>query len=664
MKNGARSEKYLKKTVARIKGLLQARLSIRLSFFTLSAVTLLFAAILYANYIVSRDIHIKQINNLGIMLASNVEMEIAKVFAEAESVADSISYALETPVNENFIRTLQQRHVLASPNVYGTCAAYAPFGFSRTRELFAPYTYRLKGETAYKYLDTESYQYLEQDWFRLTWESQKPLWTEPYFDRGGGETLMCTYARPLERFVAGKPENIGVVTADISLGWLQKLVAELKVADRGYAFLLSQNGTFIVHPKRSLVMDETIFSRAAKLNRPDISHLGEKMRAGETAFAEITDLPDVGDAFIYYCPVGTGQWSLGLVFPEEKIFHDMRMLSRDTLIIGIVGFGLLSLVITLLARTISRPLEKLTTATRQIAAGHFDLDLPIPDGHDEVAQLSVAFSQMQEELRCYIANLTAATAARERMESELSIARKIQMEILPQKCPQHNQYEIFAQIRPAREVGGDFYDFFMLDDSRLCFLVGDVSGKGVPAAFFMAVTKTMLKAIATQGLPPEKILQQVNNELARHNHSLMFVTLFLAICDLDTGLLHYANGGHNPPVHLGSSGKIQWIPSLREPMLGPMEDFCYSSATLNLAHGDTIFIYTDGVTEAMNTQKELYTEQRLLTRLTEMQKTRPKIVIDTIEKSVDDFIEDAAQSDDITMLAVQFLQKGEQSNEY
>ncbi|MEF2231100.1 MAG: PP2C family protein-serine/threonine phosphatase, partial [Pseudodesulfovibrio sp.] len=258
----------------------------------------------------------------------------------------------------------------------------------------------------------------------------------------------------------------------------------------------------------------------------------------------------------------------------------------------------------------------------------------------------------------YIENLTSTTAAKERIESELRIARDIQMGILPKlfpAFPDRTEFEIFASIEPAKEVGGDLYDFFFVDETHFCFLLGDVSGKGVPAAFFMAVTKTLLKVVSERGLDPGQVLSKVNGDLAAENESCMFVTLFLAVIDIESGDVQYANAGHNPPLYVPCGGTPEWIPPLGQPVAGVMEGMQYTTKSMKMNPGDIIFIYSDGVTEAMNPDQELYSEERLMRFVSEVREPfAPKLVKD-LDVSIKAFTRGAEQSDDITMLAMQYM---------
>jgi sigma-B regulation protein RsbU (phosphoserine phosphatase) len=253
--------------------------------------------------------------------------------------------------------------------------------------------------------------------------------------------------------------------------------------------------------------------------------------------------------------------------------------------------------------------------------------------------------------------LIEAYIEKERLEEGLKLAHDIQMSMLPKTFPpfpERCDLDIFAAITPAKEVGGDFYDFFFLDENRLCFAIGDVSGKGVPAALFMAVIKTLFKAIAGRVQNPNEILSTVNREICRDNDSQMFTTLFCAILDTRTGEIKYSNGGHNPPYHL-SRGGVQQVPKTGGRVLGLLEETTYVWSRLVLGSGETIFLYTDGITEAMDPAGQFFSERRLESVLTQTKLASAREQIDHLTNHITLFAAGAEQSDDITALAIRYL---------
>jgi sigma-B regulation protein RsbU (phosphoserine phosphatase) len=253
-------------------------------------------------------------------------------------------------------------------------------------------------------------------------------------------------------------------------------------------------------------------------------------------------------------------------------------------------------------------------------------------------------------------------AQKERMEEELNVGRDIQMSMVPQNFPafpDRDEFSIHAALHPAREVGGDFYDFFFIDENRLCFCVGDVSGKGVPAALFMAVTRTLIKARASDDTSTASILTRINDEISRDNKAYMFVTLFVGILDTVTGELVYTNAGHNPTYIRKANGNLERLDTLHGPVVGAREGLAYKEDRVPITKGDILLMYTDGVTEARNPEKEFFEEQRLTALLSAQEFDSAEAVVQTTVSGVKQFENGADQFDDITVLALQFLKQPE-----
>jgi len=244
------------------------------------------------------------------------------------------------------------------------------------------------------------------------------------------------------------------------------------------------------------------------------------------------------------------------------------------------------------------------------------------------------------------------------IQQDLSVAREIQQSILPKEFPafpQRKDFDIFASMDAAKSVGGDFYDFFMIDDNKLGFVIADVSGKGVPAAIFMAVSRTLIRSTALKGIPPEDCMQYSNELLAKESVNSMFVTVFYGILNLKTGELQYSNAGHNPPYILQKDGSVKTVEGTGDIVLGVMENMDYHSKSVKLNPGDTIFTFTDGITEAMDVDFNEYTDEKLIQLLKTQSGNSPKEMINNVVEDVKIFTKGAEQSDDITTLALKFL---------
>jgi sigma-B regulation protein RsbU (phosphoserine phosphatase) len=344
-----------------------------------------------------------------------------------------------------------------------------------------------------------------------------------------------------------------------------------------------------------------------------------------------------------------------VALPTHHVQAAIRRQARMAVAVSGLVLALGSLMAVVGAGTISRPIANLTAMTRRIAGGDFTQRIDIP-ARNEIGVLAASFNEMTRRLNESIESLKETTAAKERIESELKIAHEIQMSMVPKTFPpfpDRREFDVFATLVPAREVGGDFYDFFFIDDDRLLFAIGDVSGKGVPAALFMAVVKTLLRATAGTAADPGDILRRLNDDLSRDNESCMFVTLFCGILHVGTGEIDYSNGGHNLPFHLHGRG----LTPLDNPgggALGVAENGVYPSARLRLGPEESLFLYTDGLTEAMDAAGELFSDERLEQLLRRTRAPGPRQLLGLVVEEVNAFSAGAPQADDITGLVLRY----------
>ena len=596
---------------------------------------------------------------------------IESVGRSVEKVVQGLAFSVEdTEPGLRRARVLLRHTVASNEEVFGSGIGYQPSVYGR----LAPYVYqpsgiygspeaqgaRPSGSLVVTDLGRGGRPYQVEDWFQLPVQMRRAVWTEPYYDAGGGRIVMATYAVPVH--LGNDPVPVSaVVGGDVSLYWLTRLLEGLDLGDTGYAFLVSQTGAFIAHPNPDFILNESIFSVAEARDDPRLRAIGRRMIAGKVgyvAFDGVMSLTPDALSWLAYLPIPSTGWSLGIVYPDSEINADVVALNRIQWGIALLGITALLVVAMLIARTITRPLRVLDAATQALARGELDAPLPRAKGRDEIARLTASFGHMRDDLRQYIDELRVTTAARERIESELRIAASIQMSLLPRTFPPYprrNDLELNALLVPAREVGGDFYDFFLLDDDHLCLAIADVSGKGVPAALLMAVTRSFLRSFAREGGSPGQILATLNDELSADNEACMFVTMFLAAVDLRTGAVCYASAGHNRPFVGGSASGVTQLPRIKGMALGARAGIVYDEGLLTLAPGDVLYLYTDGVSEAMSALDEVYSEERLGEDLARLCAASCSDILRALLVILDEHAEGAEQSDDITMMAFRYL---------
>ncbi len=363
-----------------------------------------------------------------------------------------------------------------------------------------------------------------------------------------------------------------------------------------------------------------------------------------------------------YDSKGDAVSTVGVDIDMNKVMADWAQF-RNRMILYSVVITLLAVIIgIILVRHIAiHPIEKLTEGTKAFTdeeTGYRPeavISMNIHSG-DELEVLYNETRIMQQKILDYVENITKITAEKERIGAELNVATQIQASMLPRifpAFPEMEEFDLFASMDPAKEVGGDFYDFFLIDDHHLALVMADVSGKGVPAALFMAISKTLIKDRAAESLDPADILANANNQLSEENDEGLFVTVWLGILDLTNGTLCFSDAGHEYPVLVHGNGEIELVKAAKKkPPVATMEGIPYATNTISLVPGDLLFLYTDGVPEATNASDELYGMERLESCMKKNYKLEVTELLPAVRRDVDAFVGSAPQFDDLTMLAV------------
>lgn len=628
--------------------------STRISLYILLAAGTIFLIAFIIFYHSARNLVQKEAEEHGETSLSNTILQIDDVLHSVEVAVRNTAWLIPEHLDEpESMYAIVQRLLEQNPIISGSAIAFEPDFFPREGKFYAPYAYRQEEQIVCKQLGTENYDYHYMDWYQIPKLLNCPYWSEPYLDTGGGEMMMTTYSLPLYDSAGNL---YAVFTADISLEWLTQKVNSLHVYPHSYNLMIGRSGTYLVHPYPERILNETIFTATLDMEDQTVAEVGRKMIAGKQGFETIFNDDSLSTSYVFYAPVLRTGWSMAVVCTYKDVFADVDQIRTVVLYVALAGMCLLLFFCIYIIRQLTSPLTKLADATREIAKGDFTSPLPpIRQKNDELGKLYDAFAYMQRSLVDYIRELKTTTANKERIESELRIAREIQMGMIPKifpPFPDREDIDLYATLKPAKEVGGDLYDFFIEGDV-LYFTIGDVSGKGVPASLLMAVTRSLFRNMAPHVQEASRIAESLNNSISAGNESSMFVTLFVGILDLKTGRLRYCNAGHNAPVFL-SSGKAEWLPVLPNLPLGLLEGFGYREQEIVLPGDATLFLYTDGVTESENTAKELFSEDRLIEFLEKHIHEAPTGLVNGMMSEIDKHAAGAEQSDDITMLCLRY----------
>ena len=506
-----------------------------------------------------------------------------------------------------------------------------------------------------------------EEWAREVVAADSAGWSKPFFDTSDGKTPVVAYLHPVH-------DRNGQVKfffiADISLEFMAEATEEMdSVFQQNLALLSSltttafcsyviqRDGTFMTHTERRRILKGKLYDHIKDYDEPGAARETiEQMKKGGHSDDEAGRLLRVNrvKTFLFYVPIENCDWMLAVCVPAFTL--DLFGMVAGVMMLMVI---LLLLIVTffvchLTIKRAAKPLKQLAAAADEVAGGQFDAPLPSIKSRDEVHLLRDSFENMQHSLTAYVEELKSATPAKASMESELKIAHDIQMSMLPKTYPafpDRTDLDIYGYVVPAKAVGGDLFDFF-IHDEKLIFCIGDVSGKGVPASLFMAVTRFLFRNIAIYTQEPNHIAEALNEALSINNDTEMFVTIFLGVLDLATGHLSYSNAGHNPPLLIGEGGVTPLRCDANIPV-GVMPGFRFTTQETQLQPGDTIFLYTDGLSEAEDTRLQQFGIERIL-QVANASSNQPQPLIETMTSSVKQFIGEAEQSDDLTMLAVKY----------
>ena len=633
--------------------LLGRSLAAKLAAALLGASLAVYLAILLDVHRWTREMLQEQIRRQGDAVieaaAARIEAELLRVEEAPRRLGRSLAEGI--PVRSALERDLCA-NVALSPTVFGSAAAFEPGAFEPGRRWFSPYCYREAGGLRVKDLAEGGYDYPAHDWYRLPRDRGEPIWSEPYFDEGGGGVLMATYSVPVRGAGA---RLLGIATADVALAWLQRLLSRIKVGPTGYAFLVSRAGRIVTHPDPRFAMKASLAAVAADRRDPGLARLAQAVAAGRSGLELTQDLRTGARSFVVFRPLLASGWNLAVVFPEAETLADVARLERRLWLTGLAGALLLATVVVLVSRRITRPLVHLTLAAQDVAAGRLDTPLPAAASRDEVGRLTASFAEMQTALTQYIEAVKENAAAEERLEAELRVARQIQMSLLPRPADLSSARlgcEVFGLLEPARAVGGDLFDVVLRRPGEVSFVIGDVSDKGIPAALFMAVTDIHFEAAVRELREPEAVLARINDALVAENTANMFVTLVCGVLDTSSGRLSFASGGHTRPMLVPAAGAPRFLEGEPGTVVGVVPGLAFRRHDLRLEASDALLLYTDGVTEAHDPRNELFGEERLLEHLASRPRQDPAPLAEGIRDAVRAFAGSAPQFDDIAILVV------------
>ena len=541
-----------------------------------------------------------------------------------------------------------------------SCGIYFVEGYYPQKgRLFAPYASRRDSTIINESQDAcdQGNDYVKAEWFKEAISNKEGYWAKPFLDNDSAQSPLVSYLLPIRD---ARQRTVAVLGVDLSLSWLNEKMQPTRALNwknseewnpeyQLYFFMTDSTGTILVHPDTKRLVVENM--------QPYIND--DNKNWGYLSVADSREEEKVVEGvktLLCRQVIKYTDWDICLVMPLFFI---------DVVGYAIAGIAIMFILLGLLVvyffgrRSIKkqvRPLKQLATTADEVAKGNFKTVLPELKSRDEIHMLRDSFAQMQQSLTQYVEDLRATTAQKASMESELKVAHDIQMSMLPKTFPpypERNDLDIFGSLTPAKGVGGDLFDFYIRDE-QLFFCIGDVSGKGIPASLYMAVTRSLFRNISQHVSKPEQIINALNQAQSEGNDTNMFVTLFVGVLDLKTGKLCYCNAGHDSPLLLGS--KVTILPCECNLPIGVITDFTFEQQEITVERPTTIFLFTDGLNEAENIDHAQFGDERIMSIAESMVangQLEPTQVIRHMTDAVHTFVGIAEQSDDLTMLAIE-----------
>jgi sigma-B regulation protein RsbU (phosphoserine phosphatase) len=514
-----------------------------------------------------------------------------------------------------------------------------------------------------------------RSWYVGARENDGLFWTDVFTDAlGRGAGISC--AMPFYDYSSGTRVFKGVAGSGALLTEVEHIITSSKIGRTGYGFLLDDKGRVIISPQERIIRvddpDRTTGEDYLHSDNPELRELAERMINKQEGIMRLSISGE--DMYAAYCPLDVIDFSMGFAMTAAEVTAPTRAIRQDIMILTetvaeginrsflmilliiagviILTAGIASFITLRLSESLTAPLVKLCKGAEIIGGGDLNYQLEV-NTQDEIGALAGTFNQM-------IRNIKMINGEKERINGELSAAADIQNSMLPRIFPRFSRRReliLYAKMMPAKEVGGDFYDFFYLnkEETSIACIIADVSGKGVPAALFMVIAKTLLKIHLLRGTDPAETLDAVNRLLCEDNPQSMFVTVFLCVFDLNTGKMTYANGGHNPPLLSLSGEPYQFMRPRKGVPLGMFEESRYQLGELDFHAGDKLYLYTDGVNEAMNNAGEQFGNERFLEKANAYRDLPPEDFDKAIRREIVLFAQGAEQSDDITTLAMTYI---------
>ena len=642
---------------------IRKKLSVRVSLWVVFFAAIIFNGAMIFLFFQSRETVRQEAINRATQILDKTSLRMEGILNRVQVASNMTKWLVERHLQRSDSMFVYSRGMLVNnPDFYNCSVAFEPYYYKDKGRYFSAYTKHMSDSLRTIQGGSDNYQYFYMDWYLMPQLLDKPCWTEPYMDLDvatNTSEMVTSYCQAIKD---SHGQMVGVINTSLSISWLSQTISAIKPYPNSYSIMVGRGGTFFVHPDTAKITRQTIFTPT--LEHPDtaLTALGRSMQRGEEGIKQMKI--DGKDCYVFYKPLGQTGCSMAIVCPEKDIFGGFVRLHRTVMVIVSIGLLLMLYFFSGIISSELKPLQSLAAGAETIASGKLDVKLPELERSDEIGQLGHSFSFMQQSLVKYIDELKETTAQKAAIDQDIRTASSIQMGMLPKNFPtkaERDDVQVYASLTPAKEVGGDLFDFYFRD-GKLYFCIGDVSGKGVPASLFMSVTRSAFRTISAHESMPNRIVSTVNKSIADMNEMMMFVTLFVGVLDLTTGQMYYCNAGHDAPLLIGDG--VGELPCDANIPVGFNTEWEYTLQEAQIYSGTTILLFTDGLTEAMNINNEQFQMDRInevANKALAQQRIEPRELIEQMTEAVHQFVGEAEQSDDLTMMGIQFIKKTEPS---
>lgn len=609
------------------------------------------ASIVYINYYFSKEVLVKKIEDGAVNQSNMVISKISRITVGTEEIVKNVSVQALYYFKHNDLDIFLQQ-VLKSNNIIESIHVEL---VGTDQKQLLKFSSNKQGQDICNPDSLTAEKFI----FDLKFGNAKlsnGIWTRPFHSKSDTSHLFVSYKLPI--YYPESKEIAGIVSCEISLKVMQQMLSKIQLGENGYAFIVDHDGNFLSHPRDEWILKRNLYKRPSTIFKGNIEDVESSIKQGRSgAGLGISDYLSNQAAWFYYAPITNSGWSVIIVIPEEELFKELHVIFRRIIVVSVLGIFLLFLVNIFVFRRMLDPLIRVTHAIQRFSSS------PGKEhkSKNEIKMLAESLEEWQEKYGLLIKDQSKTASDKIKFDKDLKSAQEIQLNIVPSGKPTFLEYpeiDLYAMLKPAETIGGDLYDYFFIDKNHLLIAIGDVSGKGIPASLFMAITSTLIKTHA-KILSSKDIVRRVNKELSDRNSNQYFVTLFLGILDIRSGLLDYCNAAHNFPYILHADGTLQTLSKSHGLPLGIYKDKKYKSSSVELGLNDMLILYTDGVINSRDSSKKHYGTDKLEKNIQNLSNLTAEEVVQRLVKSIMIFEGQGHQADDISLLVLKYLNKTE-----